>query len=520
MDKHRKRWNLHSFGRQLFSWVLIWSIWFSMTAYAKPDWPADTGIQAEAGIVMDLDSGAVLLGQNSHVEYPPASITKLLTALIVAEHADLTETVTFSETAINNVESDSGNKFGFVVGDTLSVEDCLYALLLQSVNQSANALAEHVAGSIPAFVDMMNEKVAELGLSESHFENPSGLNGDTHYVSAYDMAKIAQAAFDNETVLMVSSAVSRTLGPISSYPEGFTISNEHRLVSTQDAASEYYYPPAKAGKTGYLLRAGNTLVTYAEQDGRRLVSVILKGSRPQYFLDGKTLLEFGFSRFKNVDIAENETRYVTGEEQTELFGVTCVPSELMVEPGRVLTLPKDAEFADAEVSLAALPDNYPIGSVALLTYTYNEREIGSAYLVKKAEYTGEMLHPAPVRKKSAAQDTDAEESSARADGEQESGAGPAASDEETKEAVPAGGAGKAYDMWLIGAVAAGAAAVLGAAGILFLVLYKRKKEAEAAALRRERRRQRLMEAGAEVEAEFNRLMEEKRSRDGGRGRRR
>ena len=280
MDKHRKRWNLHSFGRQLFSWVLIWSIWFSMTAYAKPDWPADTGIQAEAGIVMDLDSGAVLLGQNSHVEYPPASITKLLTALIVAEHADLTETVTFSETAINNVESDSGNKFGFVVGDTLSVEDCLYALLLQSVNQSANALAEHVAGSIPAFVDMMNEKVAELGLSESHFENPSGLNGDTHYVSAYDMAKIAQAAFDNETVLMVSSAVSRTLGPISSYPEGFTISNEHRLVSTQDAASEYYYPPAKAGKTGYLLRAGNTLVTYAEPDGSRLVSVIFKGSRP------------------------------------------------------------------------------------------------------------------------------------------------------------------------------------------------------------------------------------------------
>ena len=127
-----------------------------MTAFARPDWPSDTGIQAEAGALMDVDSGTMIFGQNSHVEYPPASITKLLTALIVLEHAELSDTVTYSETAMNSVEADSGNKYSLAIGDTMTVEDSLYALLLSSVNQSANALAEHVAGSIPAFVDMMN----------------------------------------------------------------------------------------------------------------------------------------------------------------------------------------------------------------------------------------------------------------------------------------------------------------------------------------------------------------------------
>ena len=164
---------------------------FTMTAFAKPEWPRETGIMAEAGSVMDVDSGTMIFGQNSHVEYPPASITKLLTALVVLENVDdLSATVEFTESAMMNVAPDSGNKLSLVIGDTMTVEDALHALLLQSVNQSANALAEHVAGSMDAFVEMMNAKIEELGCQESHFENPSGLNGDTQNVSAYDMALI------------------------------------------------------------------------------------------------------------------------------------------------------------------------------------------------------------------------------------------------------------------------------------------------------------------------------------------
>ena len=133
--------------------ALVMCQMFTMTAFARPEWPKETGILAEAGSVMDVDSGTMIFGQNSHVEYPPASITKLLTALVVLENVDdLSATVEFTESAMMNVEADSGNKLSLVIGDTMTVEDALYALLLQSVNQSANALAEHVAGSIDAFV--------------------------------------------------------------------------------------------------------------------------------------------------------------------------------------------------------------------------------------------------------------------------------------------------------------------------------------------------------------------------------
>ena len=255
--------------KKLLCSVLAFCQLFAMTAFGRPDWPSDTGIQAEAGALMDVDSGTMIFGQNSHVEYPPASITKLLTALVVLEHAELSDTVTYSETAMNSVEADSGNKYSLAAGDTMTVEDSLYALLLSSVNQSANALAEHVAGSIPAFVDMMNQKLTELWCSESHFEHPSGLNGDTQNVSAYDMAKIACAAFQNEKLLEISSSVSHEIGPTANNPNGFTVRQEHRLVITEDTASEFYCPEAVAGKTGYLLKAGNTLVTYGEKDGRR-----------------------------------------------------------------------------------------------------------------------------------------------------------------------------------------------------------------------------------------------------------
>lgn len=107
--------------------VLVFAQLGTIQAFARPDWPSDTGIAAEAGAVMDVDTGTMLFGQNSHVEYYPASITKILTALVVLEHADLSDTVTYSDKAMNSVEADSGNKLSLVAGDTMTVEDCLYA---------------------------------------------------------------------------------------------------------------------------------------------------------------------------------------------------------------------------------------------------------------------------------------------------------------------------------------------------------------------------------------------------------
>ncbi|MEY8355342.1 D-alanyl-D-alanine carboxypeptidase family protein [Lachnospiraceae bacterium 54-53] len=469
---------------------LIISRLFLMTVYAMPDWPADTGIQAEAGIVIDADSGAVLFGQNIHAAYPPASITKILTALIVLENSRLDDMVTFSKDSVYNVEEGSGNKLNVTDGDRLSVEDCLYSLILHSCNQAANALAEHVAGSREEFVRMMNDKLEELGCKESHFDNPSGLNGDTQYVTAYDMALIAREAYDNEKLVEISSALSHDIPPTANNPEGLTIYNEHRLVKTKDTGSEFYFPAAIAGKTGYLIKAGNTLVTYAEQDGRRLISVILKGSPKQYFLDGKALLEFGFDRFENLPVTGNETGYGTGEETVEIDG-TSYPSsdlELELEPDRVITLPKGAEFSQAVRTLVTdLPAGSPEGAVALIQYTYNDRKVGEVYLTAKGDAV-----PASQESEDGTAGT-------------ESGETKEAEDVNKTEAPEKKGIGLP--------AAAGIAVFLGllAAGTGFAV-YRKKKEAREIALRREERRRRLKAEGDE-EA-FQRMMKERRKSKG------
>lgn len=365
-----------------------------MTAFAKPDWPSDTGIESEAGIVMDADSGAVLFGQNIHVQKAPASITKILTALVVIENSSLDDTITFSHDAVYNVEDGSGNKNAIEEGDTLSVRDCLYLLLMRSSNQAANALAEHVGGSRDGFVKMMNEKTAELGCENSHFANPSGLNDDTQLTSVYDMALIASAAYKNDTLLTISKDKSYRLPATKNNPDGVTIQPEHKLLITTDTESPNYYPYAVAGKTGYTSIAGQTLVTYAIKDDRRQIAVTMKSTQATHYQDTIALLDFGFLRFENVNISENETAYTSGDQPVQIGDNSYQPSDLSMDTLAVITLPKDASFADAEKTVVTdLPEDAPQGAVALLSYKYNDRKIGQVYLISasaaEAEANGE-----------------------------------------------------------------------------------------------------------------------------------
>lgn len=479
---------------------------FLMTAYAKPDWPADTGIMAEAGIVMDMDTGTMIFGQNSRQTYYPASITKILTALVVLEHASLDEQVTFSYDAVNNVEEGSGNALSLETGDVLSVEDCLYAMILRSSNQAANALAEHVGGSRDGFVEMMNAKIAELGCTGSHFKNPSGLNDPEQLVTPYDMALIGRVAFSNEDLLKIASAKKYTIPPTSLNPEGLTFSMEHKLLMTTDETSELYFPDAVAGKTGYTSLAGNTLITYAERDGRRLVAVVLKGSQPQYYKDTINLLEFGFSDFQNVDVAEQGLSYTNGTESVTIADTSYDPSDLTYGPSTKITLPKEATFADAEETLeTALPADAPEGAVAMLRYIYNERKIGDVYLCQKdvsavgeAETTG------------IADGTESSEETTVSDEETETeGASPSDSQMESQpEDGTTGGAGSKILTVLAGVIIAVGVALL--LGVCYIVIQNRREEKRLAE-RREARRRRLIEDGCSEE-EFERLLEERLNR--------
>ena len=465
----------------------------SVCAFAKPDWPLDTGCQSEAGIVMDLDSGAVLFAQNIHVQEYPASITKLLTALVVVENASMDEQVTFSHNAVYNVESGSGNKLQLEEGDVLSVKDCLYVMLLQSSNQAANALAEHVGGSREAFADMMNEKAASLGCRESHFVNPSGLNDPEQLTSAYDMAQIGAAVFGNPTLLEICSTTSATLPPTINNPNGRTYSMEHKLVVTGDSSDENYYPSAVAGKTGYTSLAGQTLVTYAEQDGRRQVAVTLKSTQRTHYSDTKTILDFGFARFKNVSVAENETDYVTGEEPVTIGDETYSPSDLYLDEKAVVTLPNDAQFSDADKYLQTeIPASHPEGAVGRIIYTYNDRQIGVAWVYSTKAAS------APV---SAEDGTDNE----------------TAGSENTTDAAKTGTSStadkekKPLKLTKATYIAAGAGVVvllIAAAVIWFMI--QRKQEEERMRVLREKRRKRLADMGCSEE-EFERLVNERKN---------
>lgn len=246
-------------------------------------------IQAQGAVLMDAATGNMLYSKEAETKFYPASITKLMTALLVAEKCSLDDTVTFSKTAVTNLESGAVT-LGLVEGDKLTVRQSLYGLLLKSANEVANGLAEHTAGSISKFADMMNARAKELGCTNTNFVNPNGLNNSNHYTTPHDMALIARAAFQNGTVSKIASTLSYQI-PATQKAAARTISLGHKMLYPNDAR---YYQGVIGGKTGYTSLAGNTLVTCAERDGVRLIAVIMKSKSTQY-TDTSALLDYGFA---------------------------------------------------------------------------------------------------------------------------------------------------------------------------------------------------------------------------------
>ncbi|WP_349947702.1 serine hydrolase [Lacrimispora sp. BS-2] len=246
-------------------------------------------IQSEGAVLMDASTGTLLYSKNGETRYYPASITKLMTALLVVEKSNLSETVTFSKAATTNLESGAVT-LGLTEGDKLTVEQSLYGLMLKSANEVANGLAEHVSGSVGAFSALMNARAKELGCTGTNFVNPNGLNSSSHYTTPHDMALIARAAYQNETVRKVSSTLSYQI-PATKKASARTVTMGHKMINPGDSR---YYPGVIGGKTGYTSLAGNTLVTCVEKNGVRLIAVIMK-SKSTHYEDTKSLLDYGFA---------------------------------------------------------------------------------------------------------------------------------------------------------------------------------------------------------------------------------
>lgn len=277
-------------------------------------WPAGPQVEAEAAVVMDTATGAFLYSKNMEAKEYPASITKIMTTLVAIENGDLKSKVKFSSASIDYLDPDS-SRLWMEVGEKITLERALYGVMLASANDCANGVAEKVGGSIENFVQMMNDKAAELGCVNTHFTNTHGLHDENHYTCARDMAIITQAAMENEIFARIAGTVEYSYPKTNKTKEKRYFLNHQMMLYDE----RFYYEGCLGGKTGFTSDALNTLVTVAKRDGRKLICVVLRtnGSHKTFY-ESADLLDYGFENFtrEKVPIAESK------RTRAELLGVS------------------------------------------------------------------------------------------------------------------------------------------------------------------------------------------------------
>lgn len=264
-------------------------------------------LTSEATLIMEVSTGKVVYESNGYEIKYPASTTKMLTAILAIEHCNLNETATASEFAIRSIPSGYATA-NIQIGESLSVKDLLYALMLQSANESAVILAEHVSGSYDDFVELMNKKAEEIGCRNTHFVNANGVHDDNHYSTAYDLALIAKYCMQNETFRNIVKTTSYSLPATNAYPSDtrtFTNTNNLLIYDGRNRPDNYYYEYATGVKTGYTSNAKNCLVSSARKNGMDYICVVLgadiiygnTGSISARYVDTISLFNYGFDNF-------------------------------------------------------------------------------------------------------------------------------------------------------------------------------------------------------------------------------
>jgi len=242
-------------------------------------------------VLADLDTGQILFAQDADARRPIASLTKIMTALLVIRRTDPRELVTVSPEAAAPSRRVGISELGLLPGERITVENLLYALLLQSANDAADALAEHVSGSVEAFVEAMNAEAARLGMRDTHFASPNGLD-DRGYSTARDLVTLTRAAFEHPLFARIVRTRFREIPSPSGVP---------RIVQNRNVLL-WLYPGALGVKTGFTSAAGFCVVGAAARGGVRLLSVVL-GEPGEPFSDAAALLNYGFAAFHRVRLA-------------------------------------------------------------------------------------------------------------------------------------------------------------------------------------------------------------------------
>ena len=345
----------------------------------KDHWPKKVSIDSPCAIAMEINTGTILYEKNANEKHYPASITKILTTLLAVENTNMDDEVVFSEDAVFKNEGDTSHIFRDV-GEKMTMEQTLYAVMLESANECAYQAAEYVGqskgGDYRTFIDMMNEKAKELGCKNTHFNNSNGLPDKEHYTSAYDMALISSAAYKNEAFRTITGTKTYTIPPTNKHKDPTYLSNHHCVLHYHDTG-KYINPYCTGGKTGFTKVANSTLVTFAEKDGMSIVVVIMNANSPSHYIDTNKLINFCFNNFKVYNIAENEKSIQVSSTKNVGILNTSKPFVTLDESAYII-LPNSVDFSEASFERDEDPE---AGTVVSLKYTYSGREVGSVAIV-------------------------------------------------------------------------------------------------------------------------------------------
>lgn len=342
------------------------------------NWPQGDPINADAAILIDGNTGAVLYAKDIEKKEYPASITKIMTTLIALEKGNLSDVVTFSENAVYSIEFGSSH-LGLTEGEQLTLEQCLYGIMMASANEISNAVAEHIGGSIEEYVKMMNERAAELGCTGTHFANVHGLHEEDHYVCAKDMALIMQEAMKNKKFREIISTVEYDYPETNKVKEKRYFMNHHKMLYEDGMV----YDGCIGGKTGFTDDAQNTLVTAAERDGQLLISVVLRS--PGLYVsyeDTKVLLDYGFAHFEDENVTNKNA------SDMEIVGIENQEELARIKTADILKAP----FSMVGSTQVTLPEGVKAENLKKvmdfgakrLVYSYEGQTLGSVPF----EYTG------------------------------------------------------------------------------------------------------------------------------------
>ena len=334
-------------------------------------WPQGPHVYGNSAVVVDMDSGAVLYGKKADERHYPASITKLMTALVALENSEPDDEVLFSQDSVSFLEYGDAS-IGMTPGEILSMNDAMYGMLLASANEVSYAIAESVGklmgGDYNTFLQAMNDRAEELGCTDSHWMNANGLHNDQHYTTAHDMARIASAVYQFEGFRTVTQTLNYTIGPTNLVGESRTFQQNHKMLWP---GNPNYYEYCTGGKTGYTDQSRTTLVTMADNGNMRLVAVLLQDDGDVY-ADTRAMFDYVYSNFSKVQLK--------GRQKAE--GISSYEDD-----AAYVVLPAGIDFSSLDSEITITDKKEGTGKV---TYFYEGQDVGSADVVLTPEYVKEQ----------------------------------------------------------------------------------------------------------------------------------